>query len=271
MGRLGPLVVLPLRPPRHGGPAHRLGPAAHLGTYPIAAQAADTEWYHFTVYSWLGAESLGEVQLIFGATLACFALVVLGLGSRVVVPLAWLLLLSMINRNGVWTDSSDAMMRVFGFYLILMPTGRAWSVDVWLRKRLGWRPQPPPAHWSLRLFQLQLCILYVKTGIVNAMDSRWQDGVAIFHTLSEAAAWRFPMEEFLAREWFQTCTIGATWATLVFQAAFFLAFIPRLRRWWLLGGLCLHVGLFVFVEAGGLTMVVLWTYLAFLLFPERPR
>lgn len=241
------------------------------GTYPMAARDADMEWYRVSVYSLFGAESLGEAQLIFGATLLVFTLVLLGLGSRVVVPLAWVLILSMINRNAVWTDGSDAMMRVFGFYLMFMPTSQVWSLDALIRKRLGKKPLPDPSIWALRLFQLQVCILYVKTGVVKALDSRWQDGVAVFHSLSNAAYWRFPMDEFLQLEFFHWWATAATYGTLVFEIGFPLVFIRRLRRWWLLAGVGLHMGIFVFLNIGGFSEAILWTYVAFLVFPERPR
>ena len=244
---------------------------AEGGTYPMEARDADMQGYRVSLYSLLDLTTLGEVQALFGFTLLVFVLVTVGLGSRVVVPLAWLLVISMINRNAVWTDGSDAMMRVFGFYLMLMPTGRTWSLDALIRRRAGWKPLPPPSTWALRLFQLQVCVLYVKTGVIKALDSRWQDGVAVFHALSNAAYWRFPMEEFLQSEAFHWWTVAATYGTLVFEILFPLVFLRRLRRWWLLAGVCLHMGIFVFLNIGGFSEAILWTYLAFLVFPERPR
>ena len=241
------------------------------GTYPLDARDADMEVYRWSAYSALGLETLGEVRLLFGATLLVFFLVTIGLGSRVVVPLAWIAILSMINRNAVWTDGSDAMMRVFGFYMMLMPTGRAWSVDALIRSRRKGPVPPPPSSWPLRLFQLQVCVLYVKTGVVKALDSRWQDGVAVFHALSNASYHRFPMDEFLAAPAFHWWTTAATYGTLVFEILFPLVFLRRLRRWWLLAGVCLHMGIFVFLNIGGFSEAILWTYLAFLVFPERPR
>lgn len=236
------------------------------GVYPLAQRDADYGPERVSVYAtpWWSIGGDAAVQAVYAGMLLAFAGCVFGVASRVSLAVAWLGVVSMLNRNAVWTDGSDVLLRVFGFYLLLAPVGRAWSVDARLRPASG-----PVPGWPLRLFQLQVCILYVRTGVVKALDGRWQDGVAVWHALHTSYFWRFPMEGFLASDLFQAWTVFATYATLVFEIGFPLVLVAALRRWVLGAGLALHLGIAAFMALGGFSEAILWTYLAFVVLPER--
>lgn len=211
------------------------------------------------------AQGLG-LRLSFGVFLASLVGLVLGLGSRVCMLLAWVGVVSLCNRAPVWVDGSDAVLRVLGLPLLLLPLGQTLSLDA----RLGWaRPGAWPL-WALRLFQLQVAVIYVKTGVAKALEAPWREGTAVWYAMASPNYWRFPMGEVLASPLFQDLTVLATWATLAFEIGFPLVFVARLRRAMLLAGLGLHLGIFVFMNLGGFSEVILWTYLAFLQLPP-PR
>ncbi len=223
----------------------------------------DSRWGLYANPLWQ-IRDLAVIQGLFGLSLVALVCVGLGLGTRVAFPIAWILLASAMNRNPVWSDGSDAVLRVFGFYMLFMPLGRAWSVDAWIRERYGLFPKlKSPSKWPLRLFQIQVCVLYVKTGVIKATQPIWRDGDAVWHAMSAEPYWRFDASWFFQQEWFWWFTVAATYGTLVFEIGYPLMFLRRARTWMLLAGLALHLGIFVFLSLGGFSEAILWTYLAF--------
>ncbi len=236
------------------------------GVYPLAARAADYGPERLSVLAnplWQVGSPTG-VRVFVVALLLAFAATAVGYRSRIAQAAAWVGVVSMLNRTAVWTDGSDVILKVFGFYLLFMPLGQRWSWDA--RSRPDPRPTP---GWPLRLFQLQVCILYVRTGLVKALDGRWQDGSAIYHALSTSYFWRFRMETILAEPVFQAFTVVATYATLVFEIGFPLVLFRYARRPVLIAGLALHLGIAAFMDLGGFSEAILWTYLAFIVLPAR--
>lgn len=235
------------------------------GTYSVQARLDNWSPARWNLYAnplWQ-VGSLEGVQLIFGTGLLMVALAGAGVFTRVTFPLAWLIILSAANRNPVWSDGSDAILRVFGFYMLFMPLGRSWSFDAWLRVRRGKADPGLPSKWALRLFQLQAAVLYVKTGLIKVVQERWQSGEAVWHALSAQVYWRFQMEDVLATRAMEWFSIAATYGTLVFELGWPLIFFRRLRWPMIVGGLGLHLGIWVFLNLGGFSEAILWCYLAF--------
>jgi hypothetical protein len=231
------------------------------GTFSVDSRLehwSDARWNVYANPLWQ-VRDLAVIQGIFTLGLVSLVCVGLGLGTRVTFPLAWVLLLSAANRNPVWADGSDAMLRVFGFYMLFMPLGRAWSLDALIFKR----ERPRPSKWPLRLFQIQVAILYVKTGTIKILEERWREGEAVWHALSAQTYWRFDASWFFQQRWFEWFTNAATYGTLVFELGFPLMFFRRLRPAMLVAGLGLHIGIFIFLSLGGFSEAILWTYLAF--------
>ena len=240
---------------------------ADSGVFPLVDRNAAYGPHRISLFAnpWFQVGDLVTIQWLFAGFLGVLVLVVLGVFSRVTVLVAWLFIVSMANRAAVWTDGSDVVLKIFGFYLLFMPTGRVWSVDA---VRRGGVPLPASA-WALRLFQLQVCILYVKTGLVKFFNSQWQAGDAVFQSISTEYFWRFRMEWLLSSSLFQWVCEVMTWATLAFEIGFPLVFFRRLRHPMLIFGVFLHVGVVLLMNLGAFTESILWTYLAFLLLPVR--
>src|SRR5437763_1448338 len=77
----------------------------------------------------------------------------------------------------------------------LMPSGAALSVDAWRRRRAGRLAGPAyvPA-WTVRVLQVQLCMLYLSTGLVKLQagsewgtlkaEGTWWEGTSIHYALN---------------------------------------------------------------------------------------
>ena len=73
-----------------------------------------------------------------------------------------------LSRNPNILNGGDDTLQVALFLLMLSPSGKALSLDAWLRRRFFGQSGPdwvPP--WSIRVMQIQLCIIYLTTGLAK--------------------------------------------------------------------------------------------------------
>lgn len=67
--------------------------------------------------------------------LGCLALYVVGLRTRVMGVVCWVLLVALYERNALYHEGTDTVFRALWFILLFARTDAAWSVDAWLRRR----------------------------------------------------------------------------------------------------------------------------------------
>ena len=56
---------------------------------------------------------------------------------------------------------------LFAVLLACMPTGRAWSVDAWRRRRRGDVDATSVPVWCRHVLQLQIAVVYGATGLLK--------------------------------------------------------------------------------------------------------
>lgn len=238
------------------------------GMLPLESRASfygSTKW---TLFSF--ASSIDEVQLLFGGILGLFVMTGLGLGTRVVMPLAWIGLVSLYNRNGSFAAGSDVVLRVLGFYLLFLPTSRMWSLDKLIAGKLGWgMPTQAPPKLMLRLFQLNVCLIYCSTALVKGLEAPWIEGTAVYRSLATEHYWRFDLTPILAHPWTMPISMAVTWVTLAWEGLFPLVFWKKVTHWVLLMGVALHLGIVACLNIGPFSEVMMWSYLAFLTLRKR--
>lgn len=65
--------------------------------------------------------------------------------------------------------------------LALLPCGRVLSVDAWWRRRRGREPWPDAgALWPLWLLRVQVCLIYLSSGISKLVDPDWFSGLVLW-------------------------------------------------------------------------------------------
>jgi hypothetical protein len=230
------------------------------GLMPVALR--DGAWQQVSAFAWVDDPT--PLLVVWGVAALMLAGGVL---SRFSMLACWFFIVSVSFRGGAFTDGSDALMRVFGLYMLFLEVGTTWSVDAWWRRRKGLPIAEVVSGWPLRLMLLNLCILYVKTGLIKAPNGAWHEGTAVFYALSSPTFWRFDLFGLLQQGWVQTWSVGMTYATLVFEIGFPLVLFRRFRHPWLLFGLALHGGVILFMNLGLFTPAVLWVYLAIVELP----
>jgi hypothetical protein len=184
-------------------------------------------------------------------TAAVVLVVLLGLGglclffgrwTRVASAVVFVCFVSLGNRNGFVGNSGDALLRVLSLYVLLASFA-------------------PRATWPLRLIQVQLSLIYIGTVWAKLRGHTWPDGDAVAYAFRLEDLARFPIPD-IGASLFLTHLL--TYSALVVEAALgVLIWVPKLRKWVLLGGVCLHLGIEYRLRVGFFSWAILTTYLAF--------
>jgi hypothetical protein len=139
-------------------------------------------------FSWSYFWLIDSPKVLWGAHIAAlvvFALFTLGLWSRVTSILAYLITVAYLNRTPGAQFGLDNVNVMLAMYLMIGPTGAAYSLDRWLARRRagGQLPVAPPsitANIATRLIQLHMCVIYLSAGTGKLMGESWWNGEAIW-------------------------------------------------------------------------------------------
>jgi hypothetical protein len=223
-------------------------------------------WFHVTDPVWMWVVHAG-----FLTAMLCFAA---GFCTRVAAVLTWIGLQSYIQRTPVALFGMDTMMNLIVLYLMIGPSGAAFSVDRLLAgrraRREGWSlagPQPSiSANLAIRLLQVHFCIIYLAAGLSKLQGVSWWNGTAVWGTLAnyEFCPVRIPvyleMLRFLAAHrwlWELVMSTGTVF-TLVFEIGFpFLVWNRRLRWLFIVGAVLLHGSIAVCMGLVSFSMMML--------------
>jgi len=246
---------------------HRFDLLRHPLGWPFLSKLLPQTWTR----AWSDwGETTAAVRLMFALWIGSVVLVTLGLFTRPALAAAWMLTLSFHHSMSWITNGADRLMGLGLFLLLFARAGEAWSLDALLRRRrTGAPPRPIPA-WPLRLMQVQVCALYFFTALSKiAVDSPgggdWVTGEAAGWMLSDIVIARVPSESLPFPLWLLKLT---TWGSLALELTFpLLMCFTFTRRWALIAGVLMHVGVFATVEVGSFSTAILCWYV--LLTPAR--
>ncbi len=187
--------------------------------------------------------------------------VALGAFTRVMTVAAWLLVLSVQNRNTLINFGADQVIVVSCLLACCLPVSARWSVDAWrgtVSRPLSERGGAVYSPATMALV-FQIIAIYV-FNVANKDGDGWFTGTAVLQALHldahatwlgiwvrERAAWLSPL---------------LTWTTLAVESSVLLVLVPRDALRTLLVGVlwCLHLG-FAFTMYLGLfspACMVLW-------------
>lgn len=117
-------------------------------------------------------------------------MMMVGLATRISVPVAWFLTLMVCHRVTLALFGLDQIVVMLAMYLMVSRAGSVWSVDAWLARRQGtsWLlPAPAPAtanRLATRLIQLHLCVIYLFGGLSKMRGEMWFDGIALWFAVA---------------------------------------------------------------------------------------
>lgn len=177
----------------------------------------------------------------------------------------WFLTLCFINRNSLLLNGGDDTLMCGLFLLMLTPSGKAFSLDSWLRRRRGKQPEGPAfvPGWTVRLLQIQLCLIYLSTGLVKLqgtgpLEGTWWDGTSIHYVLNYVTMSRWSFAQLPVPIWL---TAIMTYTSVAWEVLFTaLVLHPRTRRWALWFGVAFHLGIWFTIEVGWFSFYTLAFY-----------
>jgi hypothetical protein len=135
------------------------------------------------------------------------------------------------------------------------------SVDAW-RARTSKQPPRLQSITPIRLMQIQVALIYMNSALWKLGGPTWRDGSTIHYVLNLNTYQRFPG---VVPVFFEPFMTVSTYLTVFWEATFGLMLLNRwTRRAALLFGIALHIGLWVTMELGTFSWVILASYIAFM-------
>jgi hypothetical protein len=161
----------------------------------------------------------------------------LGFHTRLSAFLAWGLHLSLVTSGFASFYGVDQIANTFLFYLLLFPSGRAWTFE-------SRREETIPVG-CLRVMQLHLCVIYLAAGLEKAAGRQWWTGEAIWQAVTQPVFSTFDLS-WLARYSFIAMLAG--WGTLAVEIGYvFLIWPRRTRKAWGIATIGLHLSMGLFM------------------------
>lgn len=152
---------------------------------------------------------------------------------------------------------------LFVLYLALAPSGQAWSVDAWRRRRKdpSFSPSAEFSPWAFRLLQVHVIAMYATAGWPRFAAQAWLRGETVLHAVADTRFGRWGwdwhgLQPLLAA--------GTYYALAIEPAATLLLPLRATRRWCALGLLALHLGIELVADVGMWQFMMSAAVLAFL-------
>lgn len=207
---------------------------------------------------------------VLGFAAVSFIAMAVGYRTRLAVVCAFVAIFLMARWNDLPMSAAHQVLRAILFCLVWADCSRVLSIDAWLRTR---RTSSDAGGrlvlvWPLRLIQIQVALIYFVTALWKLNNVLWRDGTALHYVFENPQFRRFAA---LGSPSLDPWTTVATYSTLGWELAFaFLVLHRRTRRWALIVGTVMHLGMWGLLELGPFSWLMLASYVAYL-DPQRVR
>lgn len=201
-------------------------------------------------------------EVVYHVSCACVVMWWLGVRTRYLTLVVWLLVWSLHERNPYLLDGGDNLIQIVLLYACLIDVSARWSFDAWRARRTG-SPTDPTAvtaivhNAGVLACAIQLCLVYGVAGLYKVQGETWQNGTALYYSL-RGGEFVWPGMSELIYEQRALLTVLA-YATVAFQLSFpFLLFLGRRTR---LVAVTLGIGF----HLGIMSFMSLFTFAGFML------
>ena len=205
--------------------------------------------------------------VLYGATFVIVTLFTLGLGTRIVAILLWMVTCAWLGPIQVGSNSADNVVRVLTFlFMVAATAGHAntrFSLDAWrVRQSLGSGDTLIPV-WSTRLFQVQLALIYFFSGFHKLSSTDWYNGSALHYVFFQTTWSRVDLSWTAS---FPFATGLLTYGTLFYELVLFPALVwnRHTRIPIITLGILLHLGIAMTMKVFVFGEIMLLFYLCFL-------
>ncbi len=210
----------------------------------------------------------GLLYLCYLLFIIVLLLMALGAANRLLAVFAFVLHLVFLQRNPSIIFGADVVATFCLFYLIFSNSNKQikW-VHYFLSKKKGLvSDRVEKGDWlntmSLRFIQIQICVIYMFSGLEKLRGASWWEGTAIWEALS---FYDFALIDFsflLSVPFISSLLVSSI---VLFEVYFpILVWIPKLRKAVLLIGLLLHLGIAVCLNIYFFSFIMLSSYIVFI-------
>lgn len=223
--------------------------------------SATQNGYSWSVLSWCRTPAMLWTMHI--AALGTFALLTIGLWTRIVSVLAFVFTVSYAQRTPGALYGLDQINGLLSLYLMLGPSGSRFSVDAWRTRRTASvnESSSVAANLVIRLMQCHLCVIYLFAGLSKLQGVTWWNGFAVWGGIANQEYQTLDLT-WLA-EW--PLVINAlTHLTVAWELSYCVLIWNRWTRpLVLLGAIALHLGIAVALGMPTFGLAMLIANLAF--------
>lgn len=233
------------------------------GVWPTAAWLRQTGRSRFCVLTMLPPTTSSFRLLLLVHFVASLGFLV-GFHFRICAVVVFLTLVSIHHRNAYILSSGDTLLRLLLFLTCFSDANGGLSVDAWCAGK-SVKEFASTDPWPMRLMQIQICIVYLRTVFWKLRGRMWWDGTAAWYPLWVDAYVRFRPPRFFLKPTFIRI---ATWGTLIEELALAtLIWIRELRYPMLLSGIALHLMLDIIMNLQLFSWIMICSLLLFI-FPD---
>jgi len=152
--------------------------------------------FHGSPFAWSYLFWIESPAVLWFAHIAALIVLVMfaaGLFTRITSVLAFLITVAYIHRVPGALFGLDQINGLLALYLMIGPSGAAWSLDnvfrrrgwlsflpKWLRSDTDGQRESVTANVSIRLIQVHMCVIYLFAGISKLQGETWWDGTAMW-------------------------------------------------------------------------------------------
>jgi hypothetical protein len=219
---------------------------------------------HFGLLADVADPSL--VWALYGLLLLTAVSFTLGLFTRVAGVLLALLHAIFASHqptlSGGWVKLYPALV----LYLTVAPSGAAWSLDAWRKRRRDptFRPSNIFSPWALRVLQVHVIAMYATAGWPRVVNPAWLRGESVFRAAADMRYGRWDLNWHALHA---LLTVASYYALVLEPAATLLLPWRLTRRWCALALIALHLGIELVADVGMWGFVMIAAVSAFL--PDR--
>ena len=195
-------------------------------------------------------------------------LMAIGVTHRLLAVLAFVLHLMFLQRNPAIVFGADIVATFWLFYLMFSNSDRQvnWA-HYFLHKRRGLvSERAEKGDWlntvAMRFIQIQLCVIYMFSGMEKLKGHSWWEGTALWEALS--------FYDFTALDFSFLLSVPLLSAVLVAFTVLFeiyfpvLVWSPKLRKTMLIVGVFFHLGIGLCLNIYFFSLIMLSAYVVFI-------
>ncbi|MER6948809.1 HTTM domain-containing protein [Nonomuraea sp. NPDC000554] len=218
-------------------------------------------------------------DVLYHAFIVLAALFLVGWRTRWVTPLLAVMVWSWHQRQPWVLDGGDDIMELILIYLSFADLSARWSLDATRAARrttgdastfsgpptgsLRWRIVTILHNTALLTAMLQVCLLYMNTGLLKVRGRFWQEGTALYYALRIEDVQPFPGLSRLIYDNVFLVTAGS-YAAVFIQLTFPLLMLNKVtRRVGLVAVMGMHLGIGVLMGLLSFSLIMISTDMLF--------